>query len=61
MIQICGLRGGDQANFLGNINFEIGVVLQGPTWVNILGGFWDLGAIWAPPMPVYIWALKLGI
>ena len=21
---------GDQANFLGNINFEIGVVLQGP-------------------------------
>ena len=54
-------KGGGQANFLGNINFEIGVVqcptCNAHTWANILGGFpfRDLGAQWAQvgaaPMP----------
>ena len=33
------LRGGDQANFLGNINFEIGIVLKGPYKVQNFGPY----------------------
>ena len=32
------LMGGDQANFSGNINFEIGVVLQDPYMGQHFGG-----------------------
>ena len=46
--------GGDQANFLGNINFEIGVVLQGPYMSQHFG--WVSG----PRRPCLYLGAKIG-